>query len=79
MTVFDSAVGGLGGCPYAAGASGNVATEDLVWLLKGLGIDSGVNLEELVTTADWITGVLGRQPASRVSVAVLAKRQANCA
>ncbi|MBK6637224.1 MAG: hydroxymethylglutaryl-CoA lyase [Rhodocyclaceae bacterium] len=79
VTVFDSAVGGLGGCPYAAGASGNVATEDLVWLLKGLGIDSGVNLEELVTTADWITGVLGRQPASRVSVAVLAKRQANCA
>lgn len=77
VTVFDSSVGGLGGCPYAAGASGNVATEDVVWLLKGLGIDCGINLDELVTTAAWITGVLGRVPASRVSSALLAKRRAS--
>jgi hydroxymethylglutaryl-CoA lyase len=74
VTVFDSSVAGLGGCPYAAGASGNVATEDVVWLLKGLGIDTGINLDTLVDTGEWITGVLGRQPASRVARAMLAKR-----
>jgi hydroxymethylglutaryl-CoA lyase len=74
VTVFDSSVAGLGGCPYAAGASGNVATEDVVWLLKGLGIDTGINLDTLVDTGDWITGVLGRQPISRVARAMLAKR-----
>jgi hydroxymethylglutaryl-CoA lyase len=74
VTVFDSSVGGLGGCPYAAGASGNVATEDVVWLLKGLGIDSGIDLDRLVDTASWITGVLGRESSSRVTRAILAKR-----
>ena len=74
VSVFDASVGGLGGCPYAAGASGNVATEDVVWLLNGLGVDSGIDLDRLVDIAAWISGVLGREPASRVARAVLAKR-----
>jgi hydroxymethylglutaryl-CoA lyase len=76
LNVFDSSVAGLGGCPYAAGASGNVATEDVVWLLKGLGIDSGIDLEKLIDTGAWITKELGRTPSSRVAQAVLAKRAA---
>lgn len=76
VNVFDAAVGGLGGCPYAKGASGNVATEDVVWLLQGLGIDCGVDLDKLVDTAAWISGQLGRTPASRVAQAILAKRAA---
>lgn len=74
VSVYDASVGGLGGCPYAAGASGNVATEDVVWLLDGLGIETGIELERLVNIAAWISGVLGREPASRVARAVLAKR-----
>ncbi len=74
VAVFDASVGGLGGCPYAAGASGNVATEDVVWLLHGLGIDTGIEFDALVDTAAWISGQLGREPASRVARAVLAKR-----
>ena len=73
ISTFDSSVGGLGGCPYAAGASGNVATEDVVYLLNGLGIDCGVDLDHLVDTAAWISHALGRPPASRVSRALLAK------
>ena len=73
ISTFDSSVAGLGGCPYAAGASGNVATEDVVYLLNGLGIDCGVNLDSLVGTAAWISHELGRPPASRVSRAMLAK------
>lgn len=73
ISTFDSSVAGLGGCPYAAGASGNVATEDVVYLLNGLDIDCGVNLDSLVETAAWISKELGRQPASRVSRAMLAK------
>ncbi len=72
LAVFDASVAGLGGCPYAKGASGNVATEDVVWLLNGLGIESGVNLDRLVDTGAWISGVLGREPASRVSRALRA-------
>ena len=80
VAVYDASVGGLGGCPYAAGASGNVATEDVVWLLNGLGIDTGIDVERLVDIAAWISGVLGREPASRVARAVLAKRaKAACA
>ena len=80
VAVFDASVGGLGGCPYAAGASGNVATEDVVWLLNGLGIDAGIDLDALVDTAAWISAQLGREPASRVARAVLAKRaKAACA
>ena len=74
VAVFDASVGGLGGCPYAAGASGNVATEDVVYLLDGLGIESGIDLDVLVDTAAWISGQLGRAPVSRVARAVLAKR-----
>ncbi|MGL1834020.1 hydroxymethylglutaryl-CoA lyase [Rhodocyclaceae bacterium SMB388] len=74
VAVFDASVAGLGGCPYAAGASGNVATEDVVWLLDGLGIQTGIDLDRLVDTAAWISGELGREPASRVARAVLAKR-----
>ena len=72
--IFDSSVAGLGGCPYASGALGNVATEDVVWLLSGLGIDSGINLDALVDTGVWISKKLKREPASRVSQAVLARR-----
>ena len=77
--IFDSSVAGLGGCPYAAGASGNVATEDVVWLLTGLGIDTGIDLDALVDTGVWITGQLERQPASRVARAILARRAMNAA
>lgn len=73
ISTFDSSVAGLGGCPYAAGASGNVATEDVVYLLNGLGIECGIDLDSLVDTAAWISNALGRQPASRVSRALLAK------
>ncbi|MDD3674083.1 hydroxymethylglutaryl-CoA lyase [Thauera propionica] len=79
VAVFDASVGGLGGCPYAAGASGNVATEDVVWLLNGLGIDTGIDLDALVDVAAWISAQLEREPASRVARAVLAKRaKAGC-
>ena len=67
MAVFDASVAGLGGCPYAKGASGNVATEDVVYLLNGLGIDSGVDLTSVVETAVWVSAQLGRAPASNVA------------
>jgi hydroxymethylglutaryl-CoA lyase len=66
VTTVDSSAGGLGGCPYAESATGNLATEDLVWQLDGLGIESGVNLEKLVDTSVWMAGKLGKPPASRV-------------
>jgi hydroxymethylglutaryl-CoA lyase len=75
VNVFDSSVAGLGGCPYAAGASGNVATEDVVWLLRGLGIDAGVDLDALVDTGAWISSQLGREPNSKVARALLAQRK----
>jgi hydroxymethylglutaryl-CoA lyase len=74
VAVFDSSVAGLGGCPYAAGASGNVATEDVVYLLNGLGMETGVDLEALIDIAAWITHELGRAPASKVARALLSKR-----
>jgi hydroxymethylglutaryl-CoA lyase len=73
---FDASVAGLGGCPYAKGATGNVATEDVVFLLNGLGIETGIDLDALVDAAAFISGVLGRKPVSRVANAVLAKRSA---
>lgn len=72
---FDSSVAGLGGCPYAKGATGNVATEDLVYLFNGLGVETGIDLDALVDCADWISGVLGRAPSSRVARALLATKQ----
>ncbi|MGE5467041.1 MAG: hydroxymethylglutaryl-CoA lyase [Ignavibacteria bacterium] len=74
VAVFDASVAGLGGCPYAAGASGNVATEDVVWLMQGLGIDAGVDLGKLVETGAWISAKLGREPNSKVARALLAKQ-----
>ena len=74
VAVFDASVAGLGGCPYAAGASGNVATEDVVYLLHGLGIETGVDLERLVDAGAYICAELGRAPSSKVARAVLAKR-----
>jgi hydroxymethylglutaryl-CoA lyase len=66
VRVVDASVGGLGGCPYAAGASGNVASEDVVYLLHGLGLHTGVDLDALVETARWISGELGREVGSKV-------------
>ncbi len=74
VATFDASVGGLGGCPYAKGATGNVATEDIVFMLNGLGIETGVDLDGLVDAAEFISKVLGRPPVSRVARAVLAKR-----
>jgi len=71
---FDTSVAGLGGCPYAKGATGNVATEDVVFMLDGLGIATGIALDALVDTAAWISGELGRPPVSRVARALLARR-----
>ncbi|MDR5874041.1 hydroxymethylglutaryl-CoA lyase [Vreelandella gomseomensis] len=69
VSVIDASTAGLGGCPYAKGASGNVATEDVLYLLAGLGIDTGVDLQAVIDTGYWITGELGRQPGSRVALA----------
>jgi len=74
LRVFDSSVAGLGGCPYAKGATGNVATEDVVYLLHGLGADTGVDLEALVDCGAWISAQLGRDNGSRVGRAVMSKR-----
>lgn len=73
ITVIDSAVAGLGGCPYAAGASGNVATEDVVYLLTGLGISHGVELQSLARAGAAIAKALGKQPSSKVGLALQAK------
>lgn len=73
---FDTSIAGLGGCPYAKGATGNVATEDVVYMLHGMGIDTGLNLDALVDAAQFISDHLGRKPNSRVSVALLNKRAA---
>lgn len=72
---FDSSIAGLGGCPYAKGATGNVATEDVVYLLHGLGIETGLDLDRLVEAGQWISGVLGRKSLSRAGNALAARRQ----
>ena len=72
--VFDTSVAGLGGCPYAKGATGNVATEDVVFMLHGLGIDTGIDLDALVDAGGAISDLLGRPPVSRVGRALLTKR-----
>ena len=74
VATFDSSVAGLGGCPYAKGASGNVATEDVVYLLDGLGIETGVDLGKVVDTGQWICGLIGKEPASKAGRAIAAKR-----
>ncbi|WP_443749061.1 hydroxymethylglutaryl-CoA lyase [Asticcacaulis solisilvae] len=70
IAVFDASVGGLGGCPYAPGASGNVATEDVLYMLDGMGIETGVDLDAVIDTAWFISGVLGRAPRSKVARAM---------
>ena len=71
---FDSSVSGLGGCPYAKGASGNVATEDVVYMLHGLGIETGIDLDKVVDTGIWISSVLKREPGSKAGRAIAAKK-----
>ncbi|APE29613.1 hydroxymethylglutaryl-CoA lyase [Halomonas aestuarii] len=73
VAVIDSSVAGLGGCPYAKGASGNVASEDVVYLLDGLGIQSGIDLDALAATGTWITQAIGRPNRSKVGVALSAQ------
>lgn len=70
ISVIDSSVGGIGGCPYARGASGNVASEDVWYLLNGLGIETGVSLEKLITAGQFITNFLGRSTGSKVAQAL---------
>lgn len=72
--MFDSSVSGLGGCPYAPGASGNVATEDVVYMLEGMGVNTGVDLDLLLEASLYISESLGRPPQSRAATAMLAKR-----
>jgi len=79
VATFDASVAGLGGCPYAAGASGNVATEDVLFMLRGLGIETGVDLDKVAETGRWICGVLGREPSSKTGKALAAKRSAQAA
>jgi hydroxymethylglutaryl-CoA lyase len=74
VRTFDSSIAGLGGCPYAAGASGNVATEDVVYMLHGLGAETGVDLDRLVEVGDWICGVLKRSNQSKAGKAIHAKK-----
>lgn len=73
---FDASVAGLGGCPYAKGATGNVGTEDVLFMLNGLGIETGIDIDKLVDAAEFISNVLGRKPVSRSGNALLAKRAA---
>jgi hydroxymethylglutaryl-CoA lyase len=70
ISTIDSAIAGLGGCPYAKGASGNVASEDVVYMLHGMGIDTGINLEKLAAVGRYISDKLGRQPGSKVALAL---------
>ena len=74
VATFDSSVAGLGGCPYAAGASGNVATEDVLYMLQGLGIETGVDLDKVAATGEWICAILKREPGSKAGRAIAAKR-----
>lgn len=74
--IFDTSIAGLGGCPYAKGATGNVATEDVVFLLHGMGIDTGLDLNALAQTGAWISGAIGKPYASRAGKAIFGKLQA---
>ncbi|HEX4325740.1 MAG TPA: hydroxymethylglutaryl-CoA lyase [Burkholderiales bacterium] len=76
MATFDSSVAGLGGCPYAKGASGNVATEDVAYLMQGLGVETGVNLDALLDAGSFICDVLGKTPVSKAAQALAARRAA---
>jgi hydroxymethylglutaryl-CoA lyase len=75
IEIFHASVAGLGGCPYAKGATGNVATEDVIFLLNGLGIETGIDLDQLVEIGDFISRAIGKPSASRVGRALLAKKR----
>ena len=75
IRTFDASVAGLGGCPYAPGASGNVATEDVVYMLDGLGIRTGIKLDDLVKVGQFISTELGRPNQSKVGRAVFSERK----
>ena len=75
VRVIDAAAGGLGGCPYAPGATGNVATEDVVYMLEGMGVKTGVDMEKLLAATNAMSGVLGKPPVSRVASALNAKKK----
>jgi hydroxymethylglutaryl-CoA lyase len=75
VRVIDSAAGGLGGCPFAPGATGNVATEDVVYMLEGMGIRTGVDMDKLLAATNEITGLIGRMPVSRVATALNARKR----
>ncbi|AWM07440.1 hydroxymethylglutaryl-CoA lyase [Bradyrhizobium symbiodeficiens] len=75
VSVIDAAAGGLGGCPYAPGATGNVATEDVVYMLEGMGVRTGVDMEKLLAATNGMSGVLGKAPVSRVASALNAKKK----
>ena len=79
IATFDASVAGLGGCPYAKGATGNVATEDVLFMLRGMEIDTGVDLDQLVDAGAFISDVLGRPPVSRAGKALLTRRQKSAA
>src|SRR5690606_26875838 len=72
VAVVDSAVSGAGGCPYAKGASGNVASEDVGYMLQGMGIETGHDLQRLADTGHWLAGVLGRETGSKAGKALAA-------
>ena len=74
VSVVDSSVGGLGGCPHAKGASGNVATEDVIYMLHGLGVQTGVDLLKVVEAGEYITHFLGRPSGSKVATALRKSR-----
>ena len=76
IRTFDAAVGGLGGCPFAKGASGNVATEDLVYTLHSLGVQTGVDVQKMAEIGEWISGALGRRYESRAGKAILSRLRA---
>lgn len=77
MTTFHASVGGLGGCPYAKGATGNVATEDLLYLLDGLGIETGIDLDAVVSIGDWVSQQMGRENGARAGKALTARKALN--
>ena len=76
ISIFDSSVAGLGGCPYAKGATGNVASEDVVYLLDGLGIETGIDIKKLIAAGDYICKAIDRPTNSRAARAICAKMAA---
>src|SRR5690606_35699444 len=76
ISIFHTSVAGLGGCPYAKGATGNVATEDVIYMLHGMGIETGVDFDAVVDIVQWISSHLGRRAASRAGNAVTARKAA---